>query len=264
MQLRYQIHPGQGPHLLLVHGFLTGPSQWLCNLPALSEHCTPVTVSLWGHAGAPSPAELQAYDPDHYVAAFDAIRAALQAERWFLLGYSLGAGLTIRYSLRHPHRVIGHAFTNSTSALADAEQQQRWRADADQAADKILQGGLAAMERIPVHPRHAIKLPGSIYQALCADAARHDPVGIANTLRRTNPEASVRARLGDNERPALLICGSRERRFQPHRSHAIARMPYLRVIDLDAGHGMNMEAPAAFDAAMIDFLRQCKDADIGA
>lgn len=260
MQLRYQIHPGQGPHLLLVHGFLTGPSQWLCNLPALSEHCTPVTVSLWGHAGAPSPPDLDAYDPDAYVAGFEAIRAALGAERWFLLGYSLGAGLTIRYGLEHSDRVIGHAFTNSTSALADAEQQQRWRADADQAADRILQGGIAAMERIPVHPRHAVKLPKPIYQALIADAARHDPVGIANTLRRTNPRASVRARLSDNQRPTLLLCGSRERRFQPHRSHAVATMPHLAVVDLEAGHGMNMEAPAAFDAAIIGFLRQCATA----
>jgi 2-succinyl-6-hydroxy-2,4-cyclohexadiene-1-carboxylate synthase len=257
MQLRWQVHQGRGPHLLLVHGFLTGPAQWLRNLPGLSEHFTPVTVSLWGHAGAPSPAQVEAYDPDAYVAAFESLRQALGIDSWWLLGYSLGAGLTIRYALTYPQHVVAHAFTNSTSAMADAAQQRSWEDGAEASARRIEDGGVAAMERIPVHPRHARKLPPDIYAALCADAARHEPIGIANTLRRTNPRVSVRSRLADNRRPALLLCGARERRFKPHRDHAASHMADLTIVDLDAGHGMNMEAPEAFNAALIDFLRAC-------
>lgn len=243
--------------MLLVHGFLTGPSQWRANLTALTEHCTPVTVSLWGHAGAPSPADLESYDPESYVAGFERIRGSLGAERWFVLGYSLGAGLTIRYALTHPERVHGHAFTNSTSAMADAEQQRAWLEGAEASAARIRDGGRDAMERIPVHPRHARRLPPPLYEALCADAARHDPAGIAATLLRTNPRATVRERLADNVRPALLLCGARERRFRPHRDYAAARMPWLQVVDIDAGHGMNMEAPKAFNAALVRFLEAC-------
>ncbi|MBK80847.1 MAG: hypothetical protein CMQ43_08030 [Gammaproteobacteria bacterium] len=257
MELPYRVHPGDGPPLLLVHGFLTGPGQWQANLEALRRHCTPVTVTLWGHAGAPSPADAAAYDPGAYVAAFDAIRRALGAERWFLLGYSLGAGLTLRYAFEHPDRVIGHAFTNSTSALADADVQQRWIASAAESAEKVRTGGHRAMERIAVHPRHARKLPQPIYRALMADAARHDPAGIAATMEHTNPHTSVRARLAENQRPALLVCGTRERRFRPHREFLPEHMPHLRVADLDAGHGMNMEAPEAFAAAVTAFLTSC-------
>ncbi len=173
-----------------------------------------------------------------------------------MLGYSLGAGLTIRYALTHPQRLYGHAFTNSTSAMADAEQQRAWLEGAGAAAARIREGGRAAMERIPVHPRHARKLPAPVYDALCEDAARHDPEGIANTMLRTNPCASVRERLTDNIRPALLLCGTRERRFRPHRDYAAAHMPNLQVADLDAGHGMNMEAPEAFNAALVAFLQE--------
>lgn len=257
MELRYEVHRGRGPHLLLVHGFLTGPGQWQANLPALAEHCTPVTVSLWGHAGAPSPAKIEDYHPAAYVAAFDRIRIALGAQRWFTLGYSLGAGLTIRYALTHPDRVIGHAFTNSTSALADLEQQRGWLAAAPATAAKIRDGGLAAMERIAVHPKHARRLPEPLYRRICRDAEQHDPDGIANTLLGTNPHASVRARLAENRRPALLLCGIRERRFRAHRDYAAQQMPHLEVADLDAGHGMNMEVPDAFNAALIEFLGRC-------
>lgn len=254
MRLRWQCHEGRGPHLLLVHGFLSSPSQWLLNLPRLAQHCRPVTVSLWGHAGAPAPDEPARYRPEAYVAEFERIRAELGIERWFALGYSLGAGLTVRYALTHPERIVGHAFTNSTSALADAARIAEWRATADQAARQILEGGHAAMERIAVHPRHARKLPASVFEALCTDAARHDPTGIANALRYTNPAASVRALLGANTRPALLVCGTRERRFQPLRAVAEADMPHLEIVDLEAGHGMNMEVAQAFDEAVIAFL----------
>ena len=37
MQIRWDVHPGTGPYLLLVHGFLTGPTQWLLNLEALDD-----------------------------------------------------------------------------------------------------------------------------------------------------------------------------------------------------------------------------------
>lgn len=257
MRLRYQVHAGRGPHLLLVHGFLTGPAQWRANLPGLTEHFTPVTVSLWGHAGAPSPTDLETYEPQAYVRAFEAIREDLGLDAWWLLGYSLGAGLTIRYALTYPHRITAHAFTNSTSAMADEAQQQAWKDNAEASAARIIKGGRGAMERIPVHPCHARTLPADVYAALCADAREHDPAGIANTLRRTNPQASVRRLLGENQRPALLLCGSRERRFRPHRAHAARHMPHLEVADLDAGHGMNMEVPDAFNAALVDFLGAC-------
>lgn len=256
MNLTWRVHPGNGPYLLLVHGFLSSPSQWLPNLADLARCCRPVTVSLWGHGDAPAPETPQHYEPAAYVAGFEQIRAALGAERWFMLGYSLGAGLTIRYALTHPERVIGHIFTNSTSALADAAQTAAWRDAAQASAQRILEDGRAAMERIDVHPRHARRLPAPVFEALCADAAHHDPLGIANALRYTNPAVSVRERLAENSRPALLVCGARERRFQPQRAVAAAAMPHLEIVDLDAGHGMNMEAPEAFNQAVMEFLER--------
>lgn len=254
--LPFTVHPGDGPPALLVHGFLSSPAQWQDNLAALSTRVTPVTVSLWGHAGAPHPGEA-AYPPDAYVAALDAVRQALGAPRVVLVGYSLGAALTLRYALDHPERVLAHVFTNSTSALADEDQQRRWRDDAPAAAARILEGGRKALTRIPVHPRFARNLPPHLYQALMDDAERHDPAGIAATLTHTTPAASVRHRIDANVRPALLVCGRRETRFLPLRDFAAARMPGLTVRDVDGGHAMTMDAAATFNAAVGEFLDAC-------
>lgn len=254
----WQIHEGQGPHLLLVHGFLSSRAQWMLNLDALKAVCTPVTVELFGHADSPSPRDAACYEPGYYVRCFEAIRAALGIEHWFLLGYSLGAGLTLRYAFEHPQRVSGHLFTNSTSGLADAAQREIWRSGAKEAAERIRAGGHSAMVRIPVHPRHAHRLPEAVQAALLADAQRHDPLGIAMTLEVTNPAVSVRERLAENTRPACLLWGRNERRFAPLADYARSRMPDLQVVELNAGHGMNMEAPAAFNLAVSEFIDQCR------
>lgn len=254
MRLHWQVHPGTGPDLLLVHGFLMGPNQWHPNLKALGAVCRPVVVDLLGHGRSPAPAEVEPYQPSAYVDAFDAIRQALGVERWFLCGYSLGAGLTIRYALTHPERVIGHAFTNSTSALADAAQVALWHEEGEASAARILAGGSKAIERIPVHPRFAKRIDPASRALVLVDAARLKPQGVANAVRCTTPEASVRSELGNNPRPALLLNGVREKRFQPHRQFVAHQMRQVRIVDLDASHAVNLEAPAAFNRALAEFV----------
>ena len=50
----------------------------------------------------PSPQKPEDYIPERYVAAFEEIRKALSVEQWFVIGQSLGAGLTLRYVLGPP------------------------------------------------------------------------------------------------------------------------------------------------------------------
>ena len=253
----WRVHDGSGPHLLLVHGFLSSRAQWLLNLEALAEGCTPVTVELFGHHDSPSPEDPDCYQPDYYVRAFEAIREALGVERWFLLGYSMGAGLSLRYAFDHPDRVYGHLFTNSTSGLADVERQAELAASAEKSANRIREGGQAAMLRIPVHPKHGWRLPKAVHEALVADAEGHDPAGVANTIGITIPSISERRRLSENTRPACLIWGTKEKRFAEMAEFAVRNMPLLQPEKLDAGHGMNMEDADGFNRAVLDFLDRC-------
>ena len=256
MQLHFELHAGRGPHLLLLHGFLMSRAQWRPNLESLARVCRPVIVELWGHGKSPAPDDPAPYHPDAYVAQFESIRQRLGIERWWLCGYSLGAGLTIRYALTHPQHIAGHIFTNSTSGFADASQVDAWRNGAAAAAQQIEAGGIEAIERMPVHPRQARRLPADLYNALLREAALLSPIGIANTLRYTNPNATVRGRVAENTVSALLICGSAETRFAPHREFALAQMPHLSIVDLAVGHGVNMEDPAGFNAAVRGFISQ--------
>lgn len=253
--LHVDVHPGSGPHVLLVHGVLASRAAWLPNLEALSAVATPVVAELWGHGRSPAPEDPSAYRADAYLTEFERIRAGVGADRWFVCGLSLGAALTIRYTLDHPDRVLGQVFTNSTSALADRAWLDQVEAAIAADADRIEAEGHAAIVRHPLHPSRGKRLHAGARQALEADAARHDPRGVAATFRHTVPTAPVRDRLRENTRPALLVVGERERSFAAGRAYAEASMPHLEVVAADAGHAVNLEQPDVFNEAVAGFVR---------
>ncbi len=252
--LYYDVHGETGPHLLLVHGFLSSRAQWLPNLPALSGFCRPVVLELLGHGRSPTPLDPALYTPQHYLEQFEAIRLALGCERWLLCGQSLGAALTLRYALDHPDRTIAHVFTNSNSALAEEDWGERVRPAMEAQARGLREHGRQVLDRHPFNPARARRLPADAREALVADYALHTIEGVALTGLHTVPDSSVRQRVGQNAVPTLMVVGEREERFAPHRLFAEKEMPHLEVVGLDAGHSVNLEAADGFNAAVTAFL----------
>ena len=254
--LAYTIHSGSGPYLLLVHGFLSSSRQWLHNLAALAEVCVPVTIDLYGHGHSKAPTAKQAYAPQSYINELEKHRCEIGAQQWFVCGYSLGAGITIRYTHQHAESVFAHIFTNSSSAFADSDQLDKWQRDAAANTARLINGGLAAVRRIPVHPRFAKRLPTDLYTMLNEDAERLSATAVAHTMGVTTPNANVRDIAADNPRPALLCHGKLEKRFTPYKVWAEEHMSDLTIADLQAGHAVNMEDCAGFNAAVTQFIEQ--------
>ena len=254
-ELFWEEHPGTGPHLLLVHGFLSSRAQWQPNLEVLANVCRPVVMELYGHGRSPAPPSASLYTTSGYADAIEEIRKSLNVPHWFVCGYSLGAAITIRYALTYPERILGHVFTNSSSAFADRELVASWRTNARQSAEALRAGGIDAVERIAVHPKRARRLPSHIYDALVADAREIKPEGIARAMEHTMPSASVRDEIHTNSRPALLACGRFEKRFAAHREFARTTMPELTICDVDAGHAVNVQGADSFNRAVSDFIR---------
>ena len=250
----YEVHDGSGPYLLLVHGMLSSRAQWAPNLRALSRVCRPVRLELYGHGRSPAPESIDAYHPDRYVEAFERIRQEIGAERWMVCGQSLGAALTLRYALDHPERVQAQLLTNTASALSGPEWAERLRAPMESLLRAVEAHGRAALERMPVHPAQARRLAPQVKAALVADAALHDPGGVARSGLGTVVHSTLGHRLRENRVPALLVCGAREERFRALRDAAEKAMPGLEVVDLDGGHSVNLDAVAGFDRAATEFI----------
>ena len=254
-RLHFEVHPGDGPPMLFVHGFLSSRAQWRENLEPLGAVCRPVVVELWGHGRSPAGGSPDDYSTAGYLRQFEAIRERLAVERWYLCGQSLGASLTLRYSLAFPERVIAQVFTNSNSAFATAEIIVERRRLAAAAIEDIEARGLAAVEDLPVHPRRARRLPPDLHREMVADTRRIVPQAGADSYRHLNVDVSVRDAARTISVPTMMVCGSYERRFAPHRDYAAESVPGLRVVDLPAGHAVNAERHEEFNAAVAAFLR---------
>lgn len=254
--LHAEVHAGDGPPILLVHGLFSSRAAWAPNLAALCEVATPVVVELWGHGRSLAPDEPEAYAPASYLREFEHLRGELGVDRWFVCGASLGAALTIRYAIEMPERVIGHVFTNSGSALGD----EAWVSHVGPAvaadADRLERDGRAAFDAHPLNPARGRRLAPEVRAALVEAGALHDVRGLAATLRHTVPGSSVRSRLGENTRPALAVVGERERAFAEGRAWLERErpMPHLQIVGADAGHAVNLEAATTFEGAVAAFV----------
>jgi 2-succinyl-6-hydroxy-2,4-cyclohexadiene-1-carboxylate synthase len=253
--LYFETQGERGPYLLLVHGFLSSRAHWILNLEALSALCRPVVIELLGHARSPSPDHAAPYAPESYVAEFEAIREALDAERWLVCGQSLGAALTLRYSLDHPDRVSAQVFTNSNSALAGGDWSKRVMPIMEAQAQQIERDGRAALDKHPFAPTRSRRLPSTARDALIADYQLHNPKGIAATARHTIPYSSVRDRIESTQTPTLLVAGDREEGFRDQAGFAERAIPGISVVRLNTGHAVNIEDAAGFNSAVTDFLR---------
>jgi pimeloyl-ACP methyl ester carboxylesterase len=255
-KFHYEVHDGNGPYLLLIHGMLSSRAQWTRNLDALSQAARPVVLELWGHGRSPSPSDPALYAPEAMAALLDQVRHELGADKWFVCGQSFGATATLRYSLLYPERVLGQVFTNSTSALATKDKVKDLYADVHKLAANLSKYGQESLKRMRIHPIHAKRLPPGAQDELMADAHLLNPAGISNLFQITSPAASVAEVVQGTKVPTLLVAGEKEERFIPHRKYAEENIPGVKVVGVDGGHACNIEAPEAFNAAVLEFLRQ--------
>jgi 2-succinyl-6-hydroxy-2,4-cyclohexadiene-1-carboxylate synthase len=250
----FEIHPGHGPYLLLVHGLLSCRAQWMLNISALSQVTRPVVVELLGHGRSPAPASPEAYRPEKYVEAFENIRKQLGVDEWFICGQSLGASLTLRYALDLPRRIKAHAFTNTTSSFREISYMDNAREDINELARQLLAMGTEGLKKIPVHPANARNLHPDVKAALIEGCMDISLQGVVNGICYTRPEASVRDRVNANTVPSLLVCGKREKRFLPFRDFAREHMACLEIVELDAGHAVNIDAAEEFNNSVSSFF----------
>lgn len=245
--LHFDVHDGNGPPVLLLHGFMSSRAQWLANIPGLQRFCTPVTVELWGHGRSPMPSNPAMLSPVGYIEQFERIRDQLAVSSWYVLGQSFGAGLTLRYTLDCPDAVWGQAFCNSNSALEDyASPPQNRRGQQLQVA---LREGKPLRE-LPMHPVNGKRLPADVKAALIEDADNLDPQSLLTSVNATRPQLSVLDRFAETCAPTLLLNGKYERSFQKTVETALSLLPALEVAELDGGHAVNAEVAEAFNRAL--------------
>jgi len=191
--------------------------------------------------------------------ALEALLNELGIRNVHLVGHSMGGMVALEYAATHPDRIASLALSATSAAFGTSNGT--WQRQFVSARLAPLDAGQTMADLAP-----------SLVAGMIGESADPAGVAIAEQIMSAVPEDTYRAAIaclvGFDKRaalaaiqaPTLLIAGSSDKVAPPAMMERMAaRMPSARyrVIE-NAGHLMNLEQPAAFNAALAAFYRDLK------
>ena len=253
---------GQGPALLLLHGFTGSAATWTPHLDAWRGFTT-VAVDLLGHGASDCPADQRRYRMERCAEDLVALLDRLDVRRAAVLGYSMGGRIALRLALQAPERLWAMVLESASPGIEDAsEREERARSDADLAEAIERDGVEAFLERWQALPLFAsqARLPAALQEELRRQRLRNDPRGLASSLRGmgAGQQEPLLARMGGIRMPVLAIAGALDDKYCALARRMAVALPCARTeIVPDAGHAVHLERPQAFAGAARGFLEGC-------
>lgn len=250
---------GDGPVVALAHGFGGSARNFRGQVRSLSDAWRVVTWDARGHARSDAPRDPAAYTLEALAEDVGRVLDARSASGGPAIvgGLSLGAAATLAFARARPERVRGLILA-SYPASRRATQRGGFARIAAAFADAIENDGLeAAGERFVWGAESGLDARSAAF--VRQGFLEHPPHALALTLRgvlAVLPEPDqLAAALARLDIPTLLIAGGADPGSVASHEALAAALPQARsVVIPDAGHVVNLAAPAAFDAAVRDFL----------
>jgi pimeloyl-ACP methyl ester carboxylesterase len=242
VKIHYETH-GEGPVLLLTHGYSATAEMWQGQIEPLSKHYKLVLWDMRGHGRSDTPDDPSQYSEEATVADMEAILDALGAKTAIIGGLSLGGYMSLAFHRAHPERVRALLIIDTGPGFKKDAPRQAWNEYAHKTADRFARDGLAPLqkaspERATAHHRSAA---GLVLAARGMLAQRDDRI-IASL-----PAIAV---------PALIIVGADDKPFLNAADYMAAKIPGAQKITIaGAGHAANIDRPEAFNDAVLTFLK---------
>jgi len=244
---------GQGRPVVLIHGANLDHTMWDEQVTELARHYRVIRYDVRGFGKSARNVE-QPYGPHEDLRG---LLDSLHIERADLVGLSLGGRIAIDFALAWPERVrslvlaapavTGAPFDPAAEPWIGDYMKALQARDTIGAADAWLRSAAmaAAMER----PELAGRIRTLTY--------RNSGVLAGPPPRERVPQPLAWTRLTDVKAPTLLLIGTRDSRMLRTISDTVsARVPGIQRVEIpNAGHLLNIEQPAAFTRALIQFLK---------
>lgn len=251
---------GDGPPLVLLHGFTGSSSAWGGLARRLAERRRVIAFDLPGHGASPAPRDpAQAGLPQVADALVRAL-ASLEVRDADWVGYSLGARTALHVAVAHPGVVRSLVLEGGSPGIADSvERAARAEADA-RLADSIERDGLErfvdAWLAQPLFATQA-RLPDDVRARERARRMRGNATGYASSLRAmgTGTQEPLWQRLPQIRARTLLVAGALDVKYCAIAQAMAASLRDAQVaIVPGAGHAVHLERPDAWLGEVEPFL----------
>ena len=247
------------PALVLLHAFPLRAAMWSPQIDALAATTRVVAPDLLGFGATDAPDEPAAYSVDVWADQVAGLLDHLGLDEVVLGGLSMGGYAALAFVRRHRPRLAGLVLADTRPGADAPEVAERRRHQIAQLRQRgttelveTMLGGLLAEDT----RRHRPDVV-STARALM-DSSADGFIGALEAMIR-RPDSTPDLALVDV--PALVVVGEADT-LSPldvaASMHAAIPGAALAVLP-GAGHLSNLEAPAAFTAALGDLMRRCQE-----
>ena len=250
---------GEGPAVLLVHGFPLNRRMWQSQMePIAQAGYRVVAPDLRGFGASEAPPG--GYSMDGFADDLVALLDALRIERAVVGGMSMGGYILQNLLERHPDRVAAACFIATKSSADDEEGRARRSAMAAQA------------ERLGANPiikyfAELLFAPGTMHSkpeliALVTSWMRATPpCALAGGLLAMRDRKDYTPLLPGFRQPSLVIVGTEDRAASQQAIELFnSGLPNCQShLVAGAGHMVNMERPEEFNNTLLQFLKGIRE-----
>jgi pimeloyl-ACP methyl ester carboxylesterase len=241
VKIHYEVH-GDGPPLLLTHGYSSTSAMWQGQIEALSKHHRLVLWDMRGHGQSDYPEDPNAYSVGLTVGDMAAILDQVGAARAIVGGLSLGGYMSLAFYRAHPERVSALLIIDAGPGFKKDDARETWNKRALDTAERFEREGLGVLKS------------GSRERST---VSHRDATGLARAARGmlTQRDARVIELLPDIKVPSLIVVGADDTPFLAASDYMAAKIPGAKKLVIPAaGHAVNIDQPQGFIDAILPFL----------
>src|SRR3979490_3281882 len=159
VNIHYEVH-GDGPPLLLTHGYSSTSDMWQRQIEALSSHHKLVLWDMRGHGQSDYPDDPSAYSEALTVGDMAALLDEVGADSAIVGGLSLGGYMSLAFYRAHPERVSALLIIDTGPGFKKDDAREAWNKRAHDTGDRFEREGLGVFQsgsraRSPVSHRDA-------------------------------------------------------------------------------------------------------------
>ena len=250
---------GEGPPVILVHGLACGRRMWWRQRMSFAGRYRVVMPDLPGHGLSETPDDPRAYAEDVFADDLIALLDRLGIGKAAFVGFSMGAGISLNLAVRHPERVSALVLVGVGSG---SENPWTLARTADEWVRVLRRNGLADFARKLMRSalfRHYARQHPHGRKHIHRLIRQHSPKGLdavlMHLLARRKPVYRRGHALGRMRMPALTLLGQLDWPCRKSTRFVAAGIPGATLVEFEGvGHFVPLEAPAEFDAAVLDFL----------
>jgi len=240
VKIYYEDH-GDGPAVLLSHGYSATSKMWDGQVEALKGNYRVITWDMRGHGQSDSPDESKAYSEAATCDDMAGILRHLGIQKAVIGGLSLGGYMSLAFNVAHPEMTAALMLFDCGPGYKNPVGREGWNKTAVSRAEAFEKDGLESLGR----------------GAEVRIAQHRSAQGLANAARGMLAQFDSRIieSLPEIEVPTLVLVGDQDAPFLNGTDYMAAKIPNSKKVVIEnAGHASNIDQPAAFNAAVKGFL----------